>query len=84
MKKLNFKSVQVTDIDGTVKELDFSKEIGNLIFRTTKDLGELETAREIYQKGEIEVDAKTAGMIKKYIDESFVAFAKEALNPLFK
>ena len=41
MKKLNFKSVQVTDIDGTVKELDFSKEIGNLIFRTTKDLGEL-------------------------------------------
>ena len=31
IKKLNFKSVQVTDIDGTVKELDFSKEIGNLI-----------------------------------------------------
>lgn len=84
MKKLNFKNVPVTDIDGTVKELDFSKEIGNLIFRTTKDLGELETAREIYQKGEIEADAKTAEMIKKYIDENFVAFAKEALNPLFK
>ena len=84
MKKLNFKSVQVTDIDGTVKEMDLSKEIGNIIFRTTKDLGELETAREIYQKGEIEVDDKTADMIKKYIDENFVAFAKEALNPLFK
>ena len=59
MKKLNFKSVPVTDIDGTVKEMDLSKEIGNIIFRTTKDLGELEIAREIYQKGETEADAKT-------------------------
>lgn len=84
MKKLNFKSVQVNDIDGTVKDLDFSKEIGNLIFRTTKNLGELEIAREIYQKGKIEVDEKTAEMIKNYIDENFVAFAKEALIPLFK
>ncbi len=47
-------------------------------------MGELETAREIYQKGEIEADDKTANMIKTYIDENFVAFAKEALNPLFK
>ena len=84
MKKLNFKNVPVTNIDGTVKEMDLSKEIGNIIFRTTKDLGELEIAREIYHKGEIEVDEKTADMIKMHIDENFVAFIKVALNPLFK
>jgi len=81
--KLDFRKVKVTGIDGDVIEMDFSKDIGNMIFRTTKDLGELETARTIYQKGFIDADKPTSDLIKRHIDENFVAFAKEALYPMF-
>ena len=81
---IDFTKIKVKDITGEIRELDLSKELGNVIFNITKDLGELEIARTIYQQGHIDADKKTVEMIKGYVEDNFVAFVKEALIPILK
>mgnify|MGYP001283792707 FL=1 len=79
---MNLKEIEVRDIDGKKYKLEFDyKGLANYIFEKTKDIGELELARELYKKGEIEVDKEKAIALKAYIDEAFVAVVKESLFP---
>ena len=79
MVKVNLKKVAVKGIDGTVKEIDFSKEIGNAIYNTTKDIGELDLAREIYHTGNVELTKEQAIIVQAIVDQNFLAWAKEPL-----
>ncbi|NLZ87402.1 MAG: hypothetical protein GX912_10515 [Gammaproteobacteria bacterium] len=80
--KIDFRKILVKDIEGNESTFDISKELGNDIYNKTADIGELELARELYLKGEIELDAIKVEILKKYIDEGYKAFVKEALNPI--
>lgn len=77
--KIDFRKIEVKDIEGNNSTLDLSKMLGNAIYKKTSDLGELELAREIYKNGEVEIDIQQAEMIKKHVCESFVAFVQEAI-----
>ena len=79
---MNLKEIEVIGIDGKKQKLEFDyKGLANYIFNKTKDIGELELARELYKKGEIEVDKEKAIALKAYIDEAFGAVVKESLFP---
>jgi len=81
--KVNFRKVEVKDVAGKNSVLDISKELGNGIFNETADLGELETAREIYKNGEVEIEnPQQAAMLSKYVRTGFKAFIQEALCPV--
>lgn len=80
-KKINFKNIQVQTINGSVQELDMSKELGNAIYAKTMDLGELELAREIYKNGEAEIDEEQAAMLVRVIRDNFLAFVQESICP---
>ena len=77
--KVNLSKVAVKGIDGTAKEIDFSKEIGNAIYNTTKDIGELDLAREIYHNGNVELTKEQAIIVQAIVDQNFLAWAKEPL-----
>ena len=49
------KLVVKTEIEGGVLFVDIAKDLGNLIYRTTPDIGMFEFSREIYHKGEVDV-----------------------------
>ena len=79
--KIDFRKIEIKDINGNVSVIDLSKELGNLIYKNTPDLGELEFAQELYKNGEVEVDDSKAEIIRKYVDRSGVlAFVKIAIN----
>lgn len=82
--KIDFRNIQVKDIEGTIIPLDVSKELGNAIYGKTADIGELELARDIYKNGEVDVDAANAAIIAKYVREGFLAFVQEAVCPLLE
>lgn len=82
--KIDFRNIEVRDIDGNKSTVDVSKELGNVIYKKTADIGELELAREIYKQGEAEVDAEKAHIIVKYVNETFLAFVKEAICPVLE
>ena len=81
--KLEFKQIEITTIDGKKEKLDFDyKGLANHIFNNTKDLGELELARELYKSGKLELDKENALALKGYISQSFGAVVHEALYPV--
>lgn len=82
--KIDFRKIETFDIEGNKSTRDISKELGNAIYNNTGDIGELELAREIYKQGEIEVDAENAHIIEKYVNETFLAFVKEAIHPVLE
>lgn len=82
MKKIDFRKIELKNIEGKVTPYDISKELGNDIYNKTADIGELELARELYLKGDIEVDAIKAEILKKYVSEGYKAFVKECLIPV--
>lgn len=82
--KVNFSKVEVKDVEGNKSTVDIAKELGNQIYKKTADLGELETAREIYKNGVIEVDTEKAAMLSRYVREGFLAFVQESICPVLE
>ena len=68
--KIDFREIQVKDIEGNNSTVDIAKMLGNTIYQKTADLGELELA----------VSPEQAESNKKYVSTGFVAFVQVAVN----
>ena len=78
--KIDFRKIQVKDIEGNIVPFDISKMLGNTIYQKTADLGELELAQNIYKNGEVELLPEQAERIKEYVKTNFVAVVQIAVN----
>lgn len=78
--KIDFRKIQVKDIEGNNSSVDISKMLGNAIYQKTADLGELELAQNIYKTGEVEVSPEQVERIKEYVRTNFVAVVQVAVN----
>ena len=78
--KIDFRNIQVKDIEGNNSTVDIAKMIGNAIYQKTADLGELELAQQIYKNGEVELSTNQAERIKEYVRTNFVAVVQIAVN----
>lgn len=77
---VNFRKIEVEDIEGKKSTFDVSKVLGNTIYQHTTDLGELEFAQDIYKNGEVEIDSGKAEILKKYLDVGqFFAYIKRPI-----
>ena len=75
--KIDFRKIEVTDIEGNKSTFDISKELGNTIYQKTADL---ELAQRIYKNGEVELSTDEAERIKEYVRTNFVAVVQIAVN----
>ena len=80
--KIDFRKIQVKNIEGTVEPFDISKVLGNTIYQKTADLDELELAQNIYKNGEVELSAEQAERIKEYVKTNFIAVVQIAVNEI--
>jgi len=78
--KIDFRNIQVKDIEGNNSTVDIAKMLGNAIYQKTADLGELELAQQIYKNGEVELSMEQAERIKEYVKTNFVAIVQAAVN----
>ncbi len=81
--KIDFRNIQVKDIEGNNSTVDIAKMLGNAIYQKTADLGELELAQQIYKNGEVELSTDQAERIKEYVRTNFVAVVQIAVNEAF-
>ncbi len=77
---IDFRNIQVKDIEGNNSTVDIAKMLGNAIYQKTADLGELELAQTIYKNGEVELSTEQAERIKEYVRTNFVAVVQIAVN----
>lgn len=78
--RIDFRKIQVKDIEGNNSTVDISKMLGNAIYQKTADLGELELAQNIYKSGEVELSLEQVERIKEYVRTNFVAVVQVAVN----
>lgn len=78
--KVDFRKIQLKDIEGGIVPFDMSKVLGNIIYQKTRDLGELELAQDIYKNGEVELTPEQAERIREYVKDNFAAIAQVAVN----
>nr|DAN32920.1 MAG TPA: hypothetical protein [Caudoviricetes sp.] len=64
--KIDFRKIELTDLEGNKSTIDVSKAFGNAIFQHTGDLGEFNLAQDIFRKGEVDISPEQAESLKKY------------------
>lgn len=64
--KIDFRKIELTDLEGNRSTIDVSKAFGNAIFQHTGDLGEFNLAQDIFRKGEVDISPEQAESLKKY------------------
>ena len=76
MKTIDLRTIKVKTIDDKEEVVDVSKGIGNGIYKTTSDIGELILAQEIYKTGIMEINDTNVEILRKYIKTILFAFAQ--------
>ncbi len=75
--KIDFKKIEVVDLEGERTYIDVSKLLGNSIFNNTPDLDEFHLSEDIHNNGEVDLTPEQAESLKKYVSLS-PAFATDA------
>ena len=70
--RIDFRKIQVKDIEGNNSTVDIAKMLGNAIYQKTADLGEVELTQEQVE------------CIKSYVKTGFVAFVQEAVMTMLE
>lgn len=76
---MNLKNLKITLIDGSEVEQDISKEIANLIYQKTSDIGMLDIAMTLYKTGSVDLDDQQKKEVIELLDQNVKAFVKQAI-----
>lgn len=78
--KVDFRKLEIKDLEGNVVTFDASKQLANFIYMETQDLGDLILAQDIYKNGEVELDDNQVNKIKGWLRTNFKAFVQKAFE----
>ena len=77
MKKVNFKTITIKDIEGRDVQADFKKQLGNMLYMQGQNIEECELGKKIYFTPDdeaTELDDKEAAIVRKAVQGySYVA-----------
>lgn len=76
---MNLKNLKITLIDGSEVEQDISKEIANLIYQKTSDIGMLDIAMTLYKTGSVDLNDQQKKEVIELLDQNVKAFVKQAI-----
>ena len=82
MDTINLKNLEIEMVDGSFIVKDVSKEIANLIYQNTNDIGMLDVAMTLYKEGSITMNEDQKKIFKNIIDLHIKAFVKKAIFKL--
>ena len=78
--KVDFRKIKAENVDGTTVEISVSEQLGNQIYQMAMTEEEMNFGREIFKKGEVDLNKNRASIIEKILEKNiFVAFAKSAI-----
>lgn len=78
--KVDFRKLEIKDLEGNVVTFDASKQLANFIYMETQDLGDLILAQDIYKNGEVELEDTQINKIKGWLRTNFKAFVQKAFD----
>ena len=82
MKTIDLSKIQITALDGTVQEHDFSKDLSQAIFQNTQLISEHNFSIELFKNPIVELTTENEGVIVSYTERYFKAFVQIAIKKL--
>jgi len=82
--KVDLSKLQIEMLDGSIKEYDFAKELAQVIFQNTQDIGEHAFSLELYKNPVVELTEDNKRIIKDYTNKYFKAFVKVSVNKIIE
>ena len=80
MKSVDFRKIQIMDIEGNAQEADFSKQLGNQLYMQGHDVAECELGRRIYfATAPVELTDEECSIVRKAI-EPYSYVARQAIE----
>lgn len=79
---IDLSKIQITMLDGKEIEYNFAKELAQVIFQNTQDIGEHAFSLELYKNPIVELTEENKKIIKDYTDRYFKAFVKVSINKI--
>lgn len=67
MKKVDFRQIDVKNIDGGIEKADVSKQLGNVMYMQGQNIEECELGKAIYHNGEVELTQQQKDMVRRFI-----------------
>ena len=81
-KKIDLSKLPIKQLDGTVFEHDFSKELAQAIFANTQSLSEHSFSLDLFKNPIVELTDENKAIVKEYTEKYFKAFVQVAINEL--
>ena len=81
-KKVDFSKLPIRQLDGSVTEHDFSKELAQAIFANTQSLSEHSFSLDLFKNPIVELTDENKAIVKEYTEKYFKAFVQVAINEL--
>lgn len=82
VKTIDLSKLPIKQLDGTVVEHDFSKDLAQAIFSNTQRIEEHAFSVDLYKNPIIELTDENKAIIKEYTEKYFKAFVQVAINEL--
>ena len=82
LKTIDLSKLQLRQLDGTVFEHDFSKELAQAIFSNTQKIEDHAFSVDLYKNPVVELTEENKAIIKEYTEKYFKAFVQVAINSL--
>lgn len=82
MKTIDLSKLKIQMIDSSIMEYDLSKELAEVIFKTTQSLAEHSFCLDLYKNPVVELTDENKAIIEKYVEQYFKAFVQIAVNKL--
>lgn len=82
MKTVDLSKLKIEMIDGSIMEYDISKELAEIIFKSTQSLAEHSFCLDLYKNPIVELTDENKSIIEKYVGQYFKAFVQVAVNKL--
>lgn len=74
MKKVDFRKIEIENIEGAKEAVDLSKIIGNALFTQAKTFEVLELGRNIWKDGEVELKEEDVKILEEQIPQLFPTY----------
>ena len=81
-KKIDLSKLPITQLDGSVIEHDFSKELAQAIFSNTQSISEHSFSVDLFKNPIVELTDENKTLIKETTEKYFKAFVQVAVNKL--
>lgn len=80
---MNFKEIEVKNIEGEIEKIDFSKQIGNALYSNGKDVEICEAGKDIYFGKDVELSDNVKEFVKTVISNYPYVF-RTAIEEMIK